>query len=168
MTPIVVVPRRPHPQTRTTSLRGDAPIIVIIGCHRPPVRPVTHPSSSSSVVIVLPSTPPPPDFRRRLPPLLIVKCPPLGSILVSLNSDAFGTDVGGGIVLAIVIGIAVPIRDGLRRHPQESAPPTVVNDVGTYAPPPLVGICAVFDHRVAFELTRRADKRDGSKSRGPC
>jgi hypothetical protein len=91
MTPIIVVPQRPHPQTRTASLRGDAPIIVIIGCHRPPIRP------------------PLPDFRRHLPPLLIVKCPPLGSILVSVNSNAVGKDVGGGIVLEIVIGIALPI-----------------------------------------------------------
>jgi hypothetical protein len=91
MTPIVVVPRHPHPQMRTTSLRGDAPIIVIIGCHRPPVRP------------------PPPDFRRRLPPLLIIECPPLGSILVSVNSDAVGKDVGGSTVLEIAIGVAPPI-----------------------------------------------------------
>jgi hypothetical protein len=136
MTPIVVVQRCPHPQMRTTSLGGDAPIIVIIGCHRPPLRPVTHPSSSSLVVIVLPSTPPPPDFRCRLLPLLIVKCPPLGSFLVSLNSDVFGTDVGGGIFLEIVIGVAIPIQDGLCCHPQESAPLTVVDNVGSYAPPP--------------------------------
>jgi hypothetical protein len=70
--------------------------------------------------------------------LLIVKCPPFGSILLSLNSDAFGTDVGGDIVLGIVIGIAVPIQDGLHCHPQESAPPTIVNNVGSYAPSPLL------------------------------
>jgi hypothetical protein len=65
--------------------------------------------------------PPPPDFCRHLPPLLIVKFPPLGSIYVSLNSNAFGTDVSGGIVLEIVIGIAVPIQDGLRRQRRQSA-----------------------------------------------
>jgi hypothetical protein len=91
MTPIVVVPRHPHPQTRPTTFRGDAPITVIIGCHRPPIRP------------------PRPDFRRRLPPLLIVNCPPLGSILVSITSDAVGKDDGGGIILEIVIGVALPI-----------------------------------------------------------
>jgi hypothetical protein len=57
---------------------------------------------------------------------------------VSLNSDAFEADVGGGIVLGIVIGLAVPIQDGFCCHPQESAPPTVVNDIGSYAPPPLL------------------------------
>ncbi len=118
MTPIFVVPLRPHPQTRTTSLRGDAPIIVIIGSHRPPVRS------------------PPPDFCCCLLPLLIVKCPPLGSILKSVNSDVVGNDVGGGIVLEIVIGVALPIQDGLPCHPQESAPPTVVDNVGSFAPPP--------------------------------
>jgi hypothetical protein len=92
MTPIVVVPQRPHPQMRTTSLMGDAPIIVIIGCHCPPIRP-----------------PPPPDFCPRLLPLLIVKCPPLGSILVSINSNVVGKDVTGGIVLEISIGVALPI-----------------------------------------------------------
>jgi hypothetical protein len=75
----------------------------------------------------------PPDFRCRLLPLLIVKCPPLGSILVSLNSDAFGTDVGGGIVLGIVIRLAIPIRDGLCCHPQESAPPTIIDNVGSFS-----------------------------------
>jgi hypothetical protein len=74
---------------------------------------------------------------------------PLGSILVSVNSDAVGKDVGNGIVLEIVISVALPIRDGLRRNPQESAPPTVADDVGSYAPP-LVGVRVVFDHRVAF------------------
>jgi hypothetical protein len=34
---------------------------------------------------------------------------PLGSILVSVNSDAVGKDVGNGIVLEIVIGVALPI-----------------------------------------------------------
>ncbi len=108
------------------------PIIIIIICHCPAVRP------------------PPPDFRRRLPPLLIIKCPPLGSVLVSIDSDAVGTDVGGGIILENVIGVAHPIWDGLRCHSQESAPPTVVDDVGSYAPHPLFGICAVFDHCITF------------------
>ena len=138
MTPIVVVPLRPHPQTRTTSLRGDAPIIVIIGCHRPPVRP------------------PPPDFRRHLLPLLIVKCPPLGSILVSVNSDVVGKDVSGGIVLEIVIGVALPIRDGLPRYPQESAPPTVVDNVGSFAPPPRRRSCGL---RPSCRLRRRRRRR---------
>ncbi len=89
--PIVIVPLHPHPQTQTTSRRGDAPIIVIISCHRPPVRP------------------PPPDFRCRLPPLLIVKCPPLGSILVSVTSDVVGKDAGGSIILEIVIAVTLPI-----------------------------------------------------------
>ncbi len=68
---------------------------------------------------------------------------------MSVNSDAFGKDVGNGIVLEIVISVALPIRDGLRCNPQESAPPTVANNVGSYAPP-LVGVRVVFDHRVAF------------------
>ncbi len=38
-TSIVVMPGRPHPQTRTTSLRGNAPSIVIIGRHHPPAPP---------------------------------------------------------------------------------------------------------------------------------
>ncbi len=62
---------------------------------------------------------------------------------MSVNSDAVGKDVGNGIVLEIVIGIALPIQYGLRCNPQESAPPTVANDVGSYAPP-LVGICVVY------------------------
>jgi hypothetical protein len=74
---------------------------------------------------------------------------PLLSILVSVDSDAVGKDVGNGIVLEIVISVALPIRDGLRCNPQESAPTTVANDVGSYAPP-LVSICVVFNHRVAF------------------
>jgi hypothetical protein len=74
---------------------------------------------------------------------------PLGSILVSVNSDAVGKDVGNGIILEIVIGVALTIRDGLHCNPQESAPPTVTNGIGSYAPP-LVGIRVVFDHRVAF------------------
>jgi hypothetical protein len=74
---------------------------------------------------------------------------PLGSILVSVNSDVVGKDVGNGIVLEIVIGIALPIRDGLRCNPQESAPPRVTNNVDSYAPP-LVSVRVVFDHRVAF------------------
>ena len=68
---------------------------------------------------------------------------------MSVNSDAVGKDVGNGIVHEIVIGVALPIRDGLRRNPQESAPPTVADDVVSYAPP-LVGVRVVFDHRVAF------------------
>jgi hypothetical protein len=70
-------------------------------------------------------------------------------MLVSVDSNAAGKYVGNGIVLEIVIGVALPIRDGLCRNPQESAPPTVANDVGSYVPP-LVGICVVFDHRIAF------------------
>jgi hypothetical protein len=35
------------------------------------------------------------------------------------------------------------------RNPQESAPPTIADKVGSYAPP-LVGVCVVFDHPVAF------------------
>jgi hypothetical protein len=57
---------------------------------------------------------------------------PLKSILVSVNSDAVRKDVGNGIVLEIVIGIALPIRAGLCRNPQESAPPTVADDIGTF------------------------------------
>jgi hypothetical protein len=90
--PIVIVPQPHHHQMRTTSLRGDAPIIVIISCHHPPIHP-----------------PPLPGFCCRLRPLLIVKCPPLGSMLVSINSDAIGKDVGGGIILEIVINVALPI-----------------------------------------------------------
>jgi hypothetical protein len=74
---------------------------------------------------------------------------PLGSILVSFNSDAVGKDVGNGIVLEVVIGVALPIRDGLRCNPQESAPPTAAADVGSYAPP-LVGVRVVFDNRTTF------------------
>ncbi len=70
---IVVVPIRPHLQMWTMSLRGNAPI-----------------------------PPPPPDFRPHLLPLLIVKCPLILSILVSVNSDAIGKNVGGSIVLEIV------------------------------------------------------------------
>ncbi len=68
---------------------------------------------------------------------------------MSVNSDAVGKDVGNGIVLEIVINIALPIQDGLCCNPQESAPPMVANNVGSYAPP-LVGVCVVFGHRVAF------------------
>ncbi len=74
---------------------------------------------------------------------------PLGSILVSVNSDAVGKDVGNGNVPEIVIGIALPIQDGLRCNPQKPAPPTVADNVCSYAPP-VVGVCVVFDHRVAF------------------
>jgi hypothetical protein len=74
---------------------------------------------------------------------------PFGSILVSINSDAVGKDVGNGIILEIVIGVALPIRDGLCRNPQESAPPMVADNLGSYAPP-LVGVRVVFNHRVAF------------------
>jgi hypothetical protein len=74
---------------------------------------------------------------------------PLGSILVSVNTDAVGKDVGNGIGLEIVIGVALPVRDGLRCNPQESTPPTVADNIGSYVPP-LVGIRVVFDHRVAF------------------
>ncbi len=70
---------------------------------------------------------------------------------MSVNSDAIRKDVGGSIVLEIVIGVALPIRDGLPCNPQESAPPTVAIDVGSYAPP-LIGITAVFDHCVAFVI----------------
>ncbi len=62
---------------------------------------------------------------------------------MSVNSDAVGKDVGGGIVLEIVIGIALPIRDGLCHHTQESAPPTVVDDVGSFAPPPRWRSCGL-------------------------
>ncbi len=68
---------------------------------------------------------------------------------MSVDSDAVGKDVGNGIILEIVIGVALPIRDGLHRNPQESALPTVANNIGSYAPP-LVGVCVVFDHHVAF------------------
>ena len=61
-----------------------------------------HRSSSSS-------RSPLPDFRCCLPPLLIVKCPSLRSILVSVNFDAVKKDVGNGIILEIVIGVALPI-----------------------------------------------------------
>ncbi len=65
---------------------------------------------------------------------------------MSVNSNAVGKDVGNGIVLEIVIGVALPIQDGLRCNAQESAPPTVADNIGSYAPP-LVGICVVFNHR---------------------
>ncbi len=68
---------------------------------------------------------------------------------MSVNSDAVGKDVGNGIVLEIVIGVALPIRDSLCCNRQESAPPTVADNVGSYAPP-LVGACVVFDHHIAF------------------
>ncbi len=68
---------------------------------------------------------------------------------MSVNSNAVGKDVGNGIVLETVIGVALPIRDGLCPNPQESAPPTVANNVGSYAPP-LVGVRVIFDHCIAF------------------
>jgi hypothetical protein len=68
---------------------------------------------------------------------------------VSINSDDVGKYVGGGVVLEIVIGIALPIPDGLCCHPQKSATPTIIEDIGSYAPP-LVGVCAVFNHCIAF------------------
>ncbi len=68
---------------------------------------------------------------------------------MSIDSDAVGKDVGNSIVLEIVIGIALPIQDSLRCNPQESSPPTIADDIGSYAPP-LVGVRVVFDHRVAF------------------
>jgi hypothetical protein len=55
---------------------------------------------------------------------------------VSVNSDAVGKDVGGGIVLEIVISVALPIQDGLHCHTEESAPPTVIDNVGSFASPP--------------------------------
>jgi hypothetical protein len=70
-------------------------------------------------------------------------------MLVSFNSDAVGKDVGSAIVLDIVIGVALPIQDGLCCNPQEFAPPTVADNIGSYAPP-LIGVCVVFDYRVAF------------------
>ncbi len=109
---------RHHQLSLSSRPSSGAPIIVIIGCH----CPLVHPPRLTSVAGLL--------------LLLIVKFPTLGSILVSLNSDAFGTDVGGGIVLGIVISVAILIQDGLRCHPQESAPPTVIDDVSSYAPPP--------------------------------
>jgi hypothetical protein len=75
--------------------------------------------------------------------LLIVKCPLLRSMLVSVNSDAAVKDVGGGILLEIVIGVAFPIRDGLRCHPQESAPPTIIDNIGSYVPPPRWRACGI-------------------------
>ncbi len=68
-----------------------------------------------------------------------------------VNSDAVQKDVGNGIVLEIVIGVALPIQDGLCCNPQEPAPLTFADDVGSYAPP-LIGICVVFDHRVTFNF----------------
>ncbi len=70
---IIVAPIRPHPQMQTTSLRGN---------------------------VLIP--PPPTDFHCCLLPLLIVKCPPRRSILVSVRSDAVGKNVGGGTVLEII------------------------------------------------------------------
>jgi hypothetical protein len=58
-------------------------------------------------------------------------------------------DVGNGVVLEIVIGIALPIQDGLCCNPQESAPPMVTDNIGSYAPP-LIGVHVVFNHRVAL------------------
>jgi hypothetical protein len=144
--PIVVVPRHPHPQMRKTSLRGKVPITVIISCHCPPVRP------------------PPPDFHRRLPPLLIVKCPPLGSILVSVNSNAVGKDVGGGIVLEIVIGVPLPIRDDLRCHTQEFAPPTSIDDVGSFAPPPRWRSCGLRPSCHLCRCRRRGQRQGASNA----
>jgi hypothetical protein len=108
----------------------------------------TRLSSSSLVVIVLLSAPPP-DFCCCLLPLLIVKCPPLGSILVSLNSNDVGKDVGCVIFLEIVIGIALPIKDGLCCHPQESTPQTLSTTLVAMLPP-LVGACAVLNYCIAF------------------
>jgi hypothetical protein len=91
------------------------------------------------------SCPPPPRLTSVAAslPFMIVKCPPLGSILVSVNSNAVGKDVGGGIVLEIVIGVALPIQDGLCCHTQESTPPTVTNDIGSFAPPPCRRLCSL-------------------------
>ncbi len=70
-------------------------------------------------------------------------------MLLSVNSDAVGKDVDNGIIPEIVIGVTLPIRDGLHHNPQESAPPMVADNVGSYAPP-LIGVSVVFTHRVAF------------------
>jgi hypothetical protein len=75
--------------------------------------------------------------------LLFVKYSPLRSILVSVNSDAIGNDVGGGIILEIVIGVTLPIQDGLLCQPQESAPLTIINNVGSYASPPRQHSCGL-------------------------
>ncbi len=79
----------------------------------------------------------------------MLNVPPLESILVSVNSDAVRKDVGGGIVLEIVIDIALPIQDAFiatlkNPHPQ----PLLTTLVALLLP--LDGVCAVFDHRVAF------------------
>ncbi len=68
---------------------------------------------------------------------------------MSINSDAVGKDVGNGIILEIVNGVALPIQHGLCCNPQESAPPTVAYDVVSYAPP-LVGVRVVFNHCITF------------------
>jgi hypothetical protein len=83
---------------------------------------------------------------------------------VTINSDAIGKDVGGGIVLEIVIGVALPIRDGLRCHPQESTPLTVVDNVGSYAPP-LIGIRAVFNrHEGCLHCRHCCGQRQGASN----
>jgi hypothetical protein len=61
-------------------------------------------------------------------------------IVVPVNSDAVGNNDGGSIILEIVIGVALSIRDGLRR---------LSTKLVARLPPLVIGR-AVFDHSVAI------------------